>query len=65
MLRPFLVVAGFIVAVLAHGDHDHDQEPVEGPHNGLWYNTLPGDGGTQVRTRCIRQLRARISFLTP
>lgn len=32
----------------AHGDHDH-QEPIEGPHESLWYNTLPGDGGTQVR----------------
>lgn len=34
--------------VLAHGNHD--QTPIEGPHKGLWYNTLPGDGGTQVRT---------------
>lgn len=37
-------------AVAAHSDHDHDQTPLEGPHEGLWYNTLPGDGGTQVRT---------------
>jgi agmatinase len=38
----------FAAAVAAHGYHDHDQELLEGPHEGLWYNTLPGDGGTQV-----------------
>jgi agmatinase len=38
----------FAAAVAAHGDHDHDQDPLAGPHEGLWYNTLPGDGGTQV-----------------
>ena len=37
-----------VAAVAAHGDHDHDQEPMSSPHEGLWYNTLPGDGGTQV-----------------
>lgn len=30
----------------AHGGHD--QTPLAGPHQRLWYNTLPGDGGTQV-----------------
>ena len=30
----------------AHGDHS--QVPMAGPHQSLWYNTLPGDGGTQV-----------------
>ena len=24
------------------------QTPISGPHNGLWYNALPGDGGIQV-----------------
>lgn len=43
----------FAAAVAAHGNHDHDQEPLEGPHEGLWYNTLPGDGGTQVRLRLL------------
>ncbi|EOA91145.1 hypothetical protein ACJQWK_11241 [Exserohilum turcicum] len=38
----------FAAAVAAHGDHDHDQEPLAGPHEGLWYNTLPGDGGKQA-----------------
>lgn len=33
-------------AVVAHGDHN--QLPISGPHKSLWYNTLPGDGGTQV-----------------
>ncbi|KAE9976528.1 hypothetical protein BLS_007545 [Venturia inaequalis] len=35
-------------AVAAHGDHGHDQTPMEGPHKELWYNKLPGDGGTQA-----------------
>ncbi|KAI4096925.1 MAG: hypothetical protein LQ344_000726 [Seirophora lacunosa] len=40
----------FAALVLAHGDH-HDQTPIQGPHQGLWYtafNNIPGDGGTQV-----------------
>lgn len=45
-------VLGAVVALAAvaaaHGDHDHDQVPIAGPHKGLWYNTLPGDGGTQA-----------------
>lgn len=40
-----LLAAAALVA--AHGDHEH-QTPIEGPHKSLWYNTLPGDGGTQV-----------------
>lgn len=35
--------------VQAHGEHDPSQKPISGPHKRLWYNTLPGDGGTQVR----------------
>jgi agmatinase len=31
----------------AHLDHG-SQTPIAGPLEGLWYNTLPGDGGTQV-----------------
>jgi hypothetical protein len=34
-------------SVVSHGHHD-DQSPLLGPHKSLWYNTLPGDGGTQV-----------------
>lgn len=50
MLRLATVVAALAAGVAAHGDHAHDQEPIAGPHKGLWYNTLPGDGGTQVRS---------------
>jgi agmatinase len=40
------VVFGLAALVAGHGAHD--QTPIEGPHKSLWYNTLPGDGGTQV-----------------
>jgi agmatinase len=43
-----LVLVAAAAVVVAHGDHSHDQTPIEGPHKQLWYNTLPGDGGTQV-----------------
>ncbi|KAF1830481.1 Arginase/deacetylase [Decorospora gaudefroyi] len=45
-LTPALL--SFAAAVAAHGDHDDNQEPLSGPLEGLWYNTLPGDGGTQA-----------------
>lgn len=32
----------------AHSGHDDEQTVIAGPHQSLWYNTLPGDGGTQV-----------------
>lgn len=38
-----LALAGLAIA---HGNHQ--QVPMSGPHKQLWYNTLPGDGGTQV-----------------
>jgi agmatinase len=47
MLRTLVAVAGCAAVVLGHGDHE-DQTPIAGPHKSLWYNTLPGDGGTQV-----------------
>jgi agmatinase len=47
MLSPTLIVAFLAARVSAHGDHA-DQMPIAGPHKSLWYNTLPGDGGTQV-----------------
>ncbi|KIY01717.1 uncharacterized protein Z520_01855 [Fonsecaea multimorphosa CBS 102226] len=47
LLKSFVLLACASCA-LAHGDHDHDQAPIEGPHKSLWYNTLPGDGGTQA-----------------
>ena len=48
MLFKWCCVAAAVVVVTAHGDHEH-QEPISGPHKSLWYNTIPGDGGTQVR----------------
>ena len=45
-MRSIFSVCGLLALVVAHGDHD--QVPIQGPHKGLWYNTLPGDGGTQV-----------------
>jgi hypothetical protein len=47
MLTNTLTVAALAASALAHGDHEH-QIPIAGPHKALWYNTLPGDGGTQV-----------------
>lgn len=41
-------ILAFAAAVAAHGNHGVDQEPLNGPHEDLWYNVLPGDGGTQV-----------------
>lgn len=35
-------------AVAAHSSHG-PQSPISGPHQSLWYSTIPGDGGTQVR----------------
>lgn len=42
----FLTVLGLLRCTTAHSSND--QYPIAGPHNGLWYNTLPGDGGTQA-----------------
>jgi agmatinase len=48
LLKPFYLLA-YAAITVAHDAHDHDQqEPISGPHQSLWYNTLPGDGGTQV-----------------
>ena len=43
-LRPHLL--SFLALAVAHSGVE--QEPIAGPHKSLWYNTLPGDGGTQV-----------------
>ncbi|TGO61183.1 hypothetical protein BCON_0029g00240 [Botryotinia convoluta] len=47
MLTNILTVAALCASALAHGDHEN-QVPIAGPHKSLWYNTLPGDGGTQA-----------------
>ncbi|KAI2618135.1 Arginase/deacetylase [Hypoxylon sp. NC1633] len=36
-----------IAYAAAHGTHD-EQKTLSGPHQALWYNALPGDGGTQA-----------------
>jgi hypothetical protein len=46
-MKYLTAAAALVGSTLAHGHHD-DQIPIEGPLQGLWYNTLPGDGGTQV-----------------
>jgi agmatinase len=46
MMLKSLTLLALFTGVYAHGNHD--QVPLEGPHKGLWYNYLPGDGGTQV-----------------
>ena len=46
MARIFISTA--LVALVATA-HEHSQKLFSGPHDGLWFNALPGDGGTQVR----------------
>merc|ERR1711939_267060 len=48
MLLNSLALLACASCALAHGDHGQDQTPISGPHKSLWYNTLPGDGGTQA-----------------
>lgn len=47
MVPKRLVLLCLAAVVVAHGDHD-EQKNIAGPHESLWYNRLPGDGGTQV-----------------
>ena len=47
MLKLWCIAATIVATALAHDDHS-EQDPIAGPHKSLWYNTLPGDGGTQV-----------------
>ncbi|KAI9055144.1 hypothetical protein LZ554_000108 [Drepanopeziza brunnea f. sp. 'monogermtubi'] len=47
MKSAILSVATLATIAIAHGDHAN-QIPIAGPHKALWYNTLPGDGGTQA-----------------
>jgi agmatinase len=47
MKANIIAAAAWVVAVIGHGDQA-GQFPIAGPHKSLWYNTLPGDGGTQV-----------------
>jgi guanidinobutyrase / D-arginase len=49
MIAPVLSLVSFAVVAAAHSNHA--QKPFSGPHRDLWYNTIPGDGGTQVKMR--------------
>ena len=46
-MQYLLRLAVLAAAAVAHDDSE-SQEPIAGPYERLWYNTLPGDGGTQV-----------------
>ncbi|KAI1133296.1 arginase family-domain-containing protein [Nemania abortiva] len=46
-MRVTLAVLGIVASVAGH-DHSNEQTVLSGPHRSLWYNTLPGDGGTQA-----------------
>ncbi|KAK8085723.1 agmatinase 1 [Apiospora hydei] len=46
MMHSTLLALGLAAVASAHGNHD--QKPISGPHKGLWYNNLPGDGGKQA-----------------
>lgn len=36
------------LSAIASAHSDHRQKTIAGPHQSLWYNTIPGDGGTQA-----------------
>ncbi|GAQ09811.1 putative agmatinase 1 [Aspergillus lentulus] len=36
------------LSAIASAHSDHRQKAIAGPHQSLWYNTIPGDGGTQA-----------------
>ncbi|XXH05288.1 hypothetical protein Hte_011713 [Hypoxylon texense] len=46
MLSTAVLALSWASTVIAHAGHD--QKPISGPHQSLWYQTLPGDGGKQA-----------------
>jgi hypothetical protein len=36
------------LSAIASAHSDHRQQSIAGPHQSLWYNVIPGDGGTQA-----------------
>ncbi|CAM1504785.1 Fc.00g023760.m01.CDS01 [Cosmosporella sp. VM-42] len=46
MISKTIIALSWAAIATAHGGHE--QEPLSGPLQSLWYNTLPGDGGTQA-----------------
>lgn len=63
MIVSALSILALSSVVSAHGDHS--QQPIAGPHRQLWYNTLPGDGGTQVRRSRAAFAHAKASGQEP
>lgn len=55
MFTNSIIIVALCASALAHSDHE-GQIPIAGPHKSLWYNTLPGDGGTQVCSSLNNQL---------
>lgn len=53
-----LLSLGYASVVMAHAGHE--QEPISGPHQSLWYSTLPGDGGTQVGIQTTRESTGKL-----
>ncbi|KAK4452343.1 arginase family-domain-containing protein [Podospora aff. communis PSN243] len=47
MIAQTLLATLFVAVVAAHSDLG-EQNIIAGPHQGLWYSSLPGDGGTQA-----------------
>ncbi|KAI9166401.1 agmatinase 1 [Paramyrothecium foliicola] len=47
MISNSLLYLALAALAAAHGNHGKQKE-MSGPHESLWYNTLPGDGGTQA-----------------
>ena len=63
-MSKLLALAALLVATLAHEGHDHDQTPISGPLEGLWFSGLPGDGGTQV-TNIGQELYSKWLMIPP
>lgn len=61
MLNNILFLVFLVASCTAHDSHD--QAPIAGPHKGLWYNTLPGDGGTQVNGDPISTYRPILTLI--
>ncbi|KAL3953741.1 hypothetical protein ACCO45_011697 [Purpureocillium lilacinum] len=49
MIPEVLFALAWAGTAAAHAGHE--QKSLSGPHQSLWYNTLPGDGGTQSHVK--------------
>lgn len=62
MVSSAILIFGWVTFAAAHAGHE--QKSLAGPHQSLWYNTLPGDGGTQVIQILCPSSSAKIKLLT-